>query len=370
MNDPSMEGASHLTEVIDALSVGERGGANSEPREYELLHESETTRIFRSDDGQGIKVLTDPNLSLDERLELFQFEQRVSYSLPPSCSQRKVLHIENGEGVPGMYFEWVDGVTVDEWLRPEVDTQLSEQTDSTNMDLIARLKVAVAITKTVCDFHEAGLFHGHLSLENVILNFSGEAESCCTATLIDFAKSAILSDCSLELRDEFVSTKTQKDLNDLGLIIYSVLSNHIPDIEGQAEEDSSSEEAEDENSEVQARKRGRRQETEHTNHLPLYLVSLVSSLLAPTMHQRGTSKYIYTNARNVLSDLMLAAKNPETYLKVLDWANLVTRPLVLPQESFYGRRTELSMVQHSFDSMMTGGSKPCVLVVSGYAGVG
>ena len=382
-NDSSGEGASsHLSKVIDALSVADGRSANCEPREYELLHESKTTRIFRSN-GQGIKVLIYPSLSSDERLKRLQFEQRVSGRLPPSCSHRRVLHIDNRQGIPGMYFDWVDGVTIEEWLRPQEENQLSRPLDSTTMDLIARLRVALAITKTLCDFHEAGVFHGHLSFQNVILNFTGEAQSCCTATLIDFAKSAIRSDCPLEERDEFVRKKTQKDLNDLGLILYSVLSNHIPDMTSSSglvenieiEEDSSSvkvdEEADDKgDAETHARKRGRRQETQDPAKLPLYLVSLISSLLAPTIQQRTTRKTVYTNARNVLSDLKLAAEHPDMYLRVHRWANFVSGPLVLSEDSFYGRRTELSMVQHSFDAMMEGSNKPCILVVSGYAGAG
>ena len=99
-------------------------------------------------------------------------------------------------------------------------------------------------------------------------------------------------------------------------------------------------------------------------------MSLVSSLLTPVANYGGDDKLQYERPREVLSDLQLAAKNPDTYLKVHRWADYATKPLVLPKGAFYGRRTELSMVQHAFDAMMEGGSKPCALAVSGYAGTG
>jgi predicted ATPase len=49
---------------------------------------------------------------------------------------------------------------------------------------------------------------------------------------------------------------------------------------------------------------------------------------------------------------------------------LLTKPLALPQNAFYGRKTELAMIKHSFDVMMEGRSQACVLAISGYAGVG
>ena len=367
------EGDSHLSNYIDGLSVENRDRRSPEPREYELLHESEATRIFRCNE-QGIKVLIDPNLSLGERLQLLQSELDISRRLPSSCSQRKVLRIENKQSNHGMFFEWVEGVTVREWLRPDADTPF----DSSGADLNRRLQVALAIAKAVCDFHEAGVFHCHLSLENVIINFNGE-EDACTATLIDYSKAVISSDYSLTLRDDCIKEKSRKDLNDLGLMIYSVLSNHIPvtetedDLSSAGEEEAEEEEEEEEEEDAdneQRRVRGRRQQLEPTIRLPLYLLSLISSCLSIPINRNDTGRYLYVNAKNVLSDLQVAIRSPDAYLKVHQLADFVTNSLTMPQDPFYGRKIELGMMKHSFDSMMEGSNKPCVLVVSGYAGIG
>lgn len=375
-NRPGEEGGSDLSNYIDGLSVRNNNKNNNrassspvEPRQYELLHQSETTRIFRCNE-QGVKVLIDPNLSLGERLELLQSEQRISSRLPSSCSQRKVLGIENEQSNHGMFFEWVDGVTAYEWLRPDADTPI----DSSGVDLTSRLQVALAITKAVCDFHQAGVFHCNLSLQNVVISFNEESDAC-TATLIDYSKAVVPSDHPSASRDDCIKEQTRKDLNDLGLIIYSVLSNHMPLAE--AEEDASSEEEagreeedEEEDDNVQRRVRGRRQQIEPTINLPVYLLSLVSSLLSPSINQEGDIRYSYTNARSVLSDLQLADDRPDIYMKFHGMTDLVTNPLIMPKDPFYGRRIELGMLQHSFDAMMEGSSKPCVLLVSGYAGAG
>ena len=366
-SNSSREGDPHLSECIDGLSVGNSDGGNTEPREYELGHESATTRIFRCAE-QGVKVLINPNLNLERRYELLQFEKNVSRRLPSSSSQRKVLRIENEQSNHGMFFEWVDGVTVRKWLR-----QIDVDTDSRSANLTPRLQVALAITKAVCDFHKAGVFHCNLSLENVIINFKEEAAAdSCTATLIDYAKCAVLSDYPFAERDDCIKEKTHKDLNGLGSIIYSVLSNDIPFAE--QDEDSSSGEEDGEVDDDNAPRRVRRRMPQHSMppaiSLPLYILSLISSTLSPTFHREGGDRILYTNARDLLSDLRFAADRPDLYLKFHNYNNLSDNPLVLPQDSFYGRKIEVGMLQHSFNAMMEGGSKPCVLVVSGYAGAG
>ena len=325
---------------------------------YDVVHESETTRILRRG-GWGIKMLSGPDTDSDN----LQIEQRVSRVLPSSCSQRKVLRVDTGGHVPGMHFEWVDGATADEWLRSEAATQLP---------LIARLQVAVAITRAVCDFHEAGVYHGNLSPKNVILKFDEGSSFLCTATLIDYAKSVVVSDCLHSISDKqerlaYIEAASRKDLHDLGAVIYSVLGNNTQGSGGDDEEEDSNP---DDSLEGQRKKRGRRQQTQPTNNLPLYLVSLVTSMITPSSDERSDDRVFYTKAKDVLSDLQLAIDKPEVYLKLHSTDDLVSRSLTLPESSFYGRKTELLMLRQSFDAMMEGKSKPCAVVVSGYAGAG
>ena len=294
-------------------------------------------------------------------LELLQFEERVSRVLPSSCSQRKVLRVDTEGVVPGMHFEWVDGATA--LLRSEA---------ATHLPLIARLQVALAITRAVCDFHEAGVYHGNLSLKNVVLNFDDGSSCLCTATLIDYSKSVVVSDCLHKISDKeerlaYIEAANQKDLHDLGVVVYSVLENTTRGSGGENDEEDSNS---DDSLEAQRRKRGKQQQIQLTNNLPLYLISLVSSMFTPSSDEISDDKVFYTKAKDVLSDLQLAIDKPEIYLKLHSTNDLVSGSLTLPEGSFYGRKTELMMLRQSFDAMMEGKSEPCAVIVSGYAGAG
>ena len=361
-----------LPASMNELSFEGANASSTEYGSYELVYASERTRIYRNN-GLGVKTLIDPNLSIGECLELFQVEQKISSSLPPSCSQRKVLRVDTHQRDPGLFFEWVEGVTVGRWLNDESNNVAQQQMSGDFDDpiLATRLKVALAITKAVCDFHEAGMSHGNLTLGNIVLEFSGRSQNC-SATLIDYTKSVIISGCpnnTLNGPDHkaLIDSKIEKDLRDLGLVLYSILSNHMPNTNEEAAEEKDSE---DDVLEQQRNKRGKSEQGfSPAKCLPLYLMSLVSSLLNPTINQEGDSKFLYSSPRNVLADLQLAITKPGIYLKSHCWSDLVTKPLVIPNV-FYGRRTELSMLRHSFDAMMEGASKPCAIVVSGYAGSG
>jgi hypothetical protein len=225
----------------------------------------------------------------------------------------------------------------------------------------------------VRDFHEAGLFHGQLNLSNILLDFTGGSSvKCCSAVLIDYSKLIIVSESSFGILDEkhrnaYVNARNQKDLKDLGMIIYVVLSNCIVDSQPSQEEDTA---RSGEDEDVQRSKRGKSQAVQQRNNLPLYLVSLALSLLTPVTDQAGNAKFVYKSAREVLSDLQLAASDPDVYLKFHQWEDFMNTPLMMPQGSFFGQKTELSMVQHAFDAMMEGGNKTCAITVSGYAGAG
>jgi serine/threonine protein kinase len=72
-----------------------------------------------------------------------------------------------------MRFEWVDGVTVGEWLCPEEDRMLDAELQYANLTLVECLHVVLAITSAVRGFHEAGMFHSQLNLSNILLDFTG-----------------------------------------------------------------------------------------------------------------------------------------------------------------------------------------------------
>lgn len=269
----------HLPSSINKLSVESEKADTSDPAAYELMYQSESTRIFFSSGNLGIKVVIDPSLDAQQRHDLLQHELKVSNILPSSCPKRKVLRVDTSQGIPVMYFEWVDGVTVGEWLRPEEDesNQLADHAESlqyANLTLKERLLVVLAITRAVRDFQEAGLFHGQINLSNIVLDFTGGAVDRCSAVLIDYSKSIIVSESSFAILDEkhrkaYVDAKNQKDLTDLGLLIYYVLSNGIPDSYQNQNQDDDNTSSEDD-LDVHRNKRGKSQVVQQKHDLPMY----------------------------------------------------------------------------------------------------
>ena len=334
---------------------------------YQLVHQGAKSRIYRSD-NVGIKVLTDPNMSREIKLALLNNELRVANSLPASCSKQRMLRVDTFQDHPALYFEWVQGVSIREWIESgSMSVPLSEVADVQEADMLTRLQVAIAITKAVADFHEAGVVHGHVGLSDVILY--AEASSW-SATLIDYSVSIMVS--SLTELDHLTNFEASKriDLNNLGAILYAVFGLHIQDVGGAQAQESGCNVDVEEDPETQRNKRGKSHRCQPVHSLPLYLVTLLVSLLTPIGKWGNGDGVQYTNAQDVLSDLQLALDKPDTYLKETIWEDLATKPLALPQDSFYGRKTELSLMKHAFDVMMEGNSRACALVVSGPAGVG
>lgn len=145
-------------------------------------------------------MLINPTVSNDQRQALLRLKHKVLLSMPSASVQRKVLHVDKYQGLPAMYFDWVEGLTVGEWLRSDTSTQEpSARRTISKFDLTEWLQLALAITRAASEFHEAGMFHGQLNLRNIILNFSG-GQKISSATLIDNSKSIILADCLQHLQ--------------------------------------------------------------------------------------------------------------------------------------------------------------------------
>ena len=302
----------------------------------------------------GMKVLLNKTYCAETVLGILEHERRVSNHLPPTCQHRKVHHLDSYDGNFGFKFDWVEGITLREWLlAPE------QQNARGGEDIMARLHVAMAVAKSVANLHQAGVAHAGIVPDNVILSFDAKN---ITTTLIDLSKSIIML-------DDDAARRKNEDLKALGILLYSVLGgkNKIIDTESQA-----GEEIEDEEIDESARsKRGKKSEVHPVApNIPLYLISLISSLIAPAINARGEIKYQYKSADDVLRDLKAADKEPEIYLKFHQASEMATKALQLPKDSFCGRLSELSMVQQSLDIVMKSEGKPVLMSVSGHAGSG
>lgn len=118
-------------------------------------------------------------------------------------------------------------------------------------------------------------------------------------------------------------------------------------------------------------KRGRKSKVPSLpSHIPLYLISLVSTLIAPSINDRGQIKYQYKNARDVYNDLHIADIKPEIYLVFNQASEMASKTLMTPKDAFYGRLTEAAMVKQSLELVMNSRGHPVIMAVSGDAGAG
>jgi serine/threonine protein kinase len=346
----SPDGADSLSQMMGLAATREHT-PSSKSDELSLVHQGKNVMIFRCN-SMGKKVFRNTVDNQEEILAILEHERRVSNYLSPSCPHRKVQSLDSYKGCLGFNFDWVEGVTLKVWLMKQ-DLERGDQ----EVDLLSRLPVAIAIVKAVASLHAAGVAHASICSDNIILSFDSKQ---CSATLIDLAKAVILSDESASVKNE--DAHLTNDMKALGSVLYSVLGGE-PTLSGQKQVEPVEEDS-------QARtKRGRNDEQAVTS-MPLYLTSLLSALIAPSLNVGGTFEYQYQNANDVLHDLQEAAKKPELYLKPYLPSKNVQMSVQIPVDSFYGRLSEVTILKQSLDIVKKNGGQPIVISVSGYAGAG
>ena len=314
-----------------------------------LIHQSASTAVYRLDDI-GIKVLLGENPTEDQILQLVH-EQNVSTYLPPTCQRRQVIDVKGFKGDPAIHFSWVNGSTLADWLmmtqrRSEVNTAV-------------RLQVAIAVVKTLVDFHKANVAYNNLSPDNVVLDTS---EGSYIATFIDLSKSVIItSNKNNGGRPE--GDALENDLQALGRTLALLFDCSLDKSATDGDEVAIKERRDV----SYGRKRNKGQA--QLEGLPTCLRALVSTLLRLKEGEETAEKY--ENADDVLSDLHVIAANPQIFLETLklDKFTLHSR-LNGPADAFYGRHSEVSLLYQAFDSVIKPGGQPIVVAISGSPGTG
>lgn len=388
--------------------------------EIELVHSKRGTNIYRHgkfgykvlmcDDEAALsataavaampKTTSSPVVISEEQILRLVREQTISRYLPNGCKKRRVVDVKGFKGNPSLFFEWVEGVSLKEWMAGTNNNNHGDENIDGNTDEIGskhpqaridfmkdRLKVAIAITKTLQEFHYGGVAYNFLTLEHIILQWTGSKdndndddknneEGECVASLINLSKATVFA----EVTTEEATQAIRKDLNSLGLILGALFSKEsdVPlDVKRRLSDDALLDVGEVEfpvpnvNSECdgdeeerpgQAKKRGRQQKL--GDGLPIYLCSLISALIG--YEEMTDSSELYDNASNVLKDLELAARKP--IFLVPDVEERDRKSLTLPS-AFYGRRNEVALLTRSLQSVAILG-KTNIAVISGRGGVG
>ncbi len=246
-----------------------------------------------------------------------------------------------------------------------------DDTAAKNRDLNVRLMAAMAITKTLIEFHNEGVVYNMLSLDNILLD---SFEGGYVASFIDLSRASIaMKQKPKQGKTKSTSTSvgggggtTYSDLQSLGFTLNqlfrredSALSfgepSHLPNTEGTHPEN-------------RQRKRGK----QHLigEGLPLYLSSLITALQL-SGDDTISSCELYTAAKDVYHDLKVFAETSKDSLR--RWepdASTMESRLQLKNDLFYGRGVQLSIIMHLIQSMFLPGSTPLMATISGYPGTG
>ncbi|KAL7540418.1 hypothetical protein ACHAXR_012736 [Thalassiosira sp. AJA248-18] len=412
--------------IFDGLSLGGGGGGNSNSRSasgattiddninsaptrplpLRLIYQSSTTEIYRRpNSSEGVKViLSEASINHEQVLCHLAQEQRMTNEHSPQSSPtRMITKIETFNGYPAFTFEWVDGVSLKDWLS---ETDGSVRSD--NVGLKSRLRLATAITKTLHEYHEAGISHGKLSTSNIIVDAinTGSNGQYFTVAFIDLSKATLVnnSNGSMHMNPEGKRLDGLKslDLKDLGLVMKEIFSKggvgqyndddcHVfhkvncDDIVKMMEGDDDDEE--EDTMKQPKRKQGnqmqndhdsiddgmgqkkRERRTTHDDGLPMYISSFVSALLNACTNGGNSFGEIYDTAEDVWGDLKAATTKYDVYFPTTLETLSQQQQLMLQQGRFYGRKSELSMLLHSLNSVIHYGNSS-LSTVSGGPGMG
>ncbi len=316
-----------------------------------LVHRSINTVIYRLNDT-GFKVILLPNL--EENIVKLEHEKKISFFLPSTCHKRQAVDVTSFNGLPALVFKWVHGITVKEWLQ-KIQIGL-------DVDMNARLRVAMAISKTLDDFHAGGVVHNNFTTENIVLS---SCEGEYVATLIGYSNALIyMKDSSIvENLDE--KEAKELDLKSLGFVLNDLFHEEdcSPAEAGAGWLNYDEEKIVNEETDHRTRKRGKQQVA--VEGLPRYLGTLISALLD------SSSDVCYESVNDVFLDLKFLLENSKGSMIARNFDDAtINSNLQLPGEVFYGRQVQVSILYHLIQSTAALGDRPLMATISGYAGTG
>lgn len=258
----------------------------------------------------------------------------------------------------------------------------------TTDDLNVRLRAAMAVTKTLSEFHEGGVAHGNLTPENIVLDtFEGDY----VATLIDLSESVVFREVNLEGGENkalFEKQKKQEDLKALGGVLKQLFRG-FDDVNDRNSfqiatydsygaisygtstaltlgdgGDSPFETWGDET----RRKRNKAPAIEVGDGLPIYLGSLISTLLLTgnsTTSNSPASTVHYESAKDVFLDLKVMLEDQNQFYRQTELDERMMGSRLWLPSMFYGRQVQMSMLMHLFQNVIMFGSEPAIATISG-----
>jgi hypothetical protein len=295
-------------------------------------------------------------------------------------------------------------------------------------DFRARARMAIAVAKSLSDFHDGGVAHHLLSPDNIVLDV-GEGE--CVATIIDLSMAQVVEVVVNGTASTFDARR--KDLRDLGVVLNLLFTGedelstsdkgHDKTVnknetenenenenldssnegdnadakrdsmgsierawkEFKAQESGNSSSHSNSNSSKRACKRGGALSSQKSDRLPQYLRSVISALLlssedgtegsAAASTSTSATMEPYTSARDVWLDLQTMMEKSPTFVEPsmppqqhhggsFEAADVGTWRPQIPSGAFYGRRIEFSLLLKSFHSVVSLGGRSAHLAMA------
>ena len=297
-------------------------------------------------------------------------EQTISRILPNGCNRRRAVDVKGFKGNPALYYQWVEGKSLMQWMN-EQHAQEEEKANNggTQEVMERRLRVAISITKTLNDFHYGGVAYNFLSLDHIILQWTGNNsdQECCIASLINLSRAEVLA----ELSEQEAKEAIRKDLNDLGHVLDALFSGESDvslDVERRLSDDILLELDENNKTECdhQSTVKKRWKQRSLGDGLPTYLSSMISAMVGD---ENADTSGLYDNASDVLKDLQVAAQKPGLHLIPNLNAEERNMESLVMSNTFHGRRNEVALLSRTMQTVAILG-KPNIAVVSGRGGAG
>ena len=363
-----------------------------------VVSKANGTHIYRSArarDTVGIKVLNQNNIdhlnqaagdenssqmNLNRVMNALAHEETVSKLLPSHVNKRQVIEVGSYNGSPALYFKWESGITCEEWLDKVREQQQTNPRQQETI-LTVRLRAAVAIAKTLMQFHQSRVVYNSLSLDNIVLTpFEGDY----VATFIDLSDAVICSD------QQTFDDKKGLDLMNLGLVLHEMFradgggegesANNFAragggQLAGSRRQVSLTDTEGEDHSNTNARNvRKRGKQLTPGEGLPLYLRAIVSTLIGGDNGEENASQMKYESANAVFEDLKVMtteATNSSVFKETeVDHEVIMNNRLKLPKDLFYGRQVQMSMLTHLLQSATMIGDQPLMALIAGYPGTG
>ncbi len=376
----ALSSSSLLSETPRRPSSNSKDDEDSGPPQL-VFKSNNGTLIYRSaGETVGIKVIHDTsssNISEEQTMQKLLHEETISKLLPPECNKRQVIEVGSFNERPALYFKWENGITCEEWLDKVVQQQQQKtlpQKEATEFNI--RLRAAMAIAKTLHQFHQSYVVYNSLSLENIVLMpFEGEY----VAKFIDLSDAVICNNESN--RQNF--HKMVGDMTSLGLILNQLFQTEGGEAAASTGGDggvgrvvnSNSVKGEEEASDINVRNvRKRGKQLTPGEGLPLYLGAMISTLLGGDDDKHNDASQLrYESANDVYEDLKVMTTqsiSSTTKETELDHEVLIHSRLKLPKDLFYGRQVQMTMIMHLLQSSTMLGDQPLMALIAGYPGTG